>query len=104
MEEGYQTIAKVAQTDANVLITGENGTGKEVIAREIHNVSHRSNEIFVPIDISALNENLIESELFGHKRGAFTPGIVKVDTAIMTVGNGNWEQSLGFIVLKSFYG
>ena len=72
MEEVYQTIAKVAQTDANVLITGENGTGKEVIAREIHNVSHRSNEIFVPIDISALNENLIESELFGHKKGAFT--------------------------------
>ena len=72
MKEVYQTIDKVAGTDVNVLITGENGTGKEVIAREIHRLSLRSNEIFVAVDISALNENLIESELFGHKKGAFT--------------------------------
>ncbi len=72
MKDVYQTIDKVAGTDANVLITGENGTGKEVIAREIHRLSQRSKEIFVAVDISALNENLIESELFGHKKGAFT--------------------------------
>lgn len=72
MKEVYQTISKVASTDANVLITGENGTGKEVIAREIHSLSRRTDEIFVTVDISALNENLIESELFGHKKGAFT--------------------------------
>jgi len=68
----YNTIDKVAGTEANVLITGENGTGKEVMAREIHRLSGRSSEIFVSVDISALNENLIESELFGHKKGAFT--------------------------------
>lgn len=68
----YDTIDKVACTDANVFITGENGTGKEVIAREIHRLSERSREIFVGVDISSLNENLIESELFGHKKGAFT--------------------------------
>lgn len=72
MEVIYETIKKVAATDANVLITGENGTGKEVIAREIHKQSLRCHEIFVTVDISALNENLIESELFGHKKGAFT--------------------------------
>ena len=72
MELVYKAIEKVAETDANVLITGENGTGKEVIAREIHRKSMQSNEIFVSVDISALNENLIESELFGHKKGAFT--------------------------------
>ncbi|MCG8310426.1 MAG: sigma-54 dependent transcriptional regulator [Cytophagales bacterium] len=72
MEKIYATIEKVAETGANVLITGENGTGKEVIAREIHRLSGRGREIFVSVDISALNENLIESELFGHKKGAFT--------------------------------
>ena len=72
MEMVYETISKVAGTEASVLITGENGTGKEVIAREIHRLSKRLNEIFVGVDISALNENLIESELFGHRKGAFT--------------------------------
>lgn len=79
MELIYDTISKVSKTDANVLITGENGTGKEIIAREIHRLSHRGKEIFVSVDISALNENLIESELFGHKKGAFTDA--KVDRA-----------------------
>jgi two-component system response regulator HydG len=68
----YETIDKVAATEANILITGENGTGKEVLAREIHRLSDRADEIFVSVDISALNENLIESELYGHKKGAFT--------------------------------
>ncbi|MFC2097051.1 sigma-54-dependent transcriptional regulator [Bacteroidota bacterium] len=66
------TVRKVAQTEANILILGENGTGKELIARELHRLSDRSNEIFVGVDLSALNENLIESELFGHIKGSFT--------------------------------
>ncbi len=67
-----QLVSKVAKTDANILITGENGTGKEVIAREIHRQSLRANELLVTVDVSALPETLIESELFGHKKGAFT--------------------------------
>ena len=63
---------KVAKTDANVLITGENGTGKELIAREIHHLSNRSKELMVSIDMGAITETLFESELFGHIKGAFT--------------------------------
>ncbi|SHF93554.1 DNA-binding transcriptional response regulator, NtrC family, contains REC, AAA-type ATPase, and a Fis-type DNA-binding domains [Mariniphaga anaerophila] len=65
-------VRKVAQTDANVLITGDNGTGKELIARELHRHSKRSNEIMVSVDMGAISETLFESELFGHKKGAFT--------------------------------
>ena len=65
-------VRKVAKTDANVLITGENGTGKELIAQEIHRLSARSNEVMVTVDVGALAETLFESELFGHVRGAFT--------------------------------
>lgn len=65
-------VKKVAATDANILITGENGTGKELIAREIHCLSDRRNELFVMVDLSSLTETLFESELFGHKKGAFT--------------------------------
>ncbi len=65
-------VKKIADTDANVLITGENGTGKEVIAREIHYLSSRSNELMVTVDMGAIPESLFESELFGHKKGAFT--------------------------------
>ncbi|NBC81963.1 MAG: response regulator [Bacteroidetes bacterium] len=67
-----QIIGKVAKTDANILITGENGTGKEVIAREIHHQSLRANELLVSVDISSVPDTLVESELFGHKKGAFT--------------------------------
>lgn len=72
MESVLKTVAKVAKTDANVLILGENGTGKELIAQKIHELSNRKNEIFMNIDMAALNENLFESELFGYKKGAFT--------------------------------
>ncbi len=63
---------KVAKTDANVLITGENGTGKELIAQEIHRASNRAGEVLVSVDMGALSESLFESELFGHMKGSFT--------------------------------
>ena len=65
-------VQKVAKTDANVLITGENGTGKELIAHEIHRLSARSQEVLVSVDMGAITETLFESELFGHVKGAFT--------------------------------
>ena len=65
-------VKKVARTDANVLITGENGTGKELIAHEIHRLSNRSQEVMVSVDMGAITETLFESELFGHVKGAFT--------------------------------
>ena len=65
-------VKKVAGTDANVLITGENGTGKELVAREIHNLSKRSAELMVSVDMGSITETLFESELFGHVKGAFT--------------------------------
>ncbi len=66
------TLSKVAETDANVLILGENGTGKELIAREIHKQSKRGENIFIGVDVASLSENLFESEMFGHVKGAFT--------------------------------
>jgi DNA-binding NtrC family response regulator len=72
MQEVMKMVKKVAATDANVLITGENGTGKELIAKEIHDLSNRCNELFVLVDLSSLAESLFESELFGHKKGSFT--------------------------------
>lgn len=65
-------VRKVAKTTANVLITGENGTGKELIAKEIHRHSTRNNQVFVGVDMGSLQENLFESELFGHVKGSFT--------------------------------
>jgi DNA-binding NtrC family response regulator len=65
-------VRKVSKTDANVLITGENGTGKELIAHEIHRLSNRSQEVMVSVDMGAITETLFESELFGHVKGAFT--------------------------------
>lgn len=70
-------VEKVAATDANILITGENGTGKEVLANEIHRLSARSSKKMLPVDMGAITETLFESELFGHVKGAFTDA--KVD-------------------------
>lgn len=72
MQRIFQTIDRVAHTDANVLILGENGTGKELIARAIHRNSARKAESFVSVDLGSITETLFESELFGHKKGAFT--------------------------------
>jgi DNA-binding NtrC family response regulator len=72
MKDLYKTINKVASTEANVLLMGENGTGKELIAREIHRQSKRSHKDFISVDLGALSETLFESELFGHVKGAFT--------------------------------
>jgi len=68
----FKTIEKVADTDVNILILGENGTGKELVARAIHRQSARHDKVFISVDMGAINENLFESELFGHMRGAFT--------------------------------
>jgi len=72
MKSVFATIKKVAQTDANVLILGENGTGKELVARALHRNSLRKDEIFISVDLGSISETLFESELFGHEKGAFT--------------------------------
>ena len=72
MKKVMEVVKKVAATDANIFITGENGTGKELIAREIHRYSKRKNEVMIGVDMGALSESLFESELFGHTKGSFT--------------------------------
>ncbi|MCC7264794.1 MAG: sigma-54-dependent Fis family transcriptional regulator [Candidatus Latescibacteria bacterium] len=72
MQQVFGTLQKVAPTDANVLILGENGTGKELVARELHRQSPRAGEVFLSVDMGSLSESLFESELFGHVKGAFT--------------------------------
>ncbi|PKQ65926.1 sigma-54-dependent Fis family transcriptional regulator [Labilibaculum filiforme] len=71
-EKVMNVLRKVSGTHANILITGENGTGKELVAREIHRLSNRSQNVMVTVDMGSIAENLFESELFGHKKGAFT--------------------------------
>ncbi|MCW9706922.1 sigma-54-dependent transcriptional regulator [Fodinibius salsisoli] len=72
MNKVFGVIEKVADTDANVLVTGENGTGKELVARALHRRSGRSENVFISVDMGAIPEHLFESELFGHEKGAFT--------------------------------
>jgi len=72
MRELKDSIRRIAQTDSTVLITGESGTGKELVARTVHNLSRRDDKPFIPVDCSSLVENLMESELFGHVKGAFS--------------------------------
>ncbi len=72
MQDIFYKIQKIAPTDANILILGENGTGKELIAKAIYHFSNRATKPFVKVDVGALTESLFESELFGHKKGAFT--------------------------------
>lgn len=72
MQQLMKIVVKVARTDANILITGENGTGKEMLAQEIHRFSTRKEHSMVTVDMGAISESLFESELFGHERGSFT--------------------------------
>ncbi|MFC2096157.1 sigma-54-dependent transcriptional regulator [Bacteroidota bacterium] len=72
MQQVFSTINKVAKTDANILILGENGTGKELVARALHRNSLRKDEVFISVDLGSIAETLFESELFGHMKGSFT--------------------------------
>ncbi|PKL83140.1 MAG: Fis family transcriptional regulator [Ignavibacteriae bacterium HGW-Ignavibacteriae-3] len=83
----YDTITRVAKTDARILITGENGTGKELVAQEIHRQSLRSDKELIEVNCAAIHHELIESELFGHEKGSFT-GAVKQHTGKFEQANG----------------
>jgi len=86
MQKVMEVVKKVARTDANILITGENGTGKELIAKEIHRLSERYNELLVMVDLGSMSETLFESEMFGHTKGSFTDA---------------WEDRTGKIMLAN---
>jgi transcriptional regulator with GAF, ATPase, and Fis domain len=87
MREFFVSLARVAPTDVSVLVLGETGTGKELVARAIHEASSRKDQPFVVVDCAALPENLVESELFGHARGAFT-GAVNAHEGAFEAANG----------------
>ncbi|MBE0618258.1 MAG: sigma-54-dependent Fis family transcriptional regulator [Proteobacteria bacterium] len=87
MQEVYRRIRQVAPTDSTVLIHGESGTGKELVARAIHDQSHRKTRPFVAVDCTALAENLLESELFGHVKGSFT-GAIRTKVGLFKVADG----------------
>jgi two-component system, NtrC family, response regulator AtoC len=87
MLEVYKLVARVAPSTATVLVVGESGTGKELVARAIHNRSPRATKPFVPVNCTALSESLLESELFGHARGAFT-GAVAAKRGLFETANG----------------
>ncbi|MBI5042247.1 MAG: sigma-54 factor interaction domain-containing protein, partial [Nitrospirae bacterium] len=88
MKEVFGILEKVSKTDATVLISGETGTGKELVAKAIHENSLRSKKPFVVIDCSAIARNLIESELFGHEKGAFTGAVSARQGAFETANGG----------------
>jgi DNA-binding NtrC family response regulator len=87
MTQVFELVKKAARTEANILVLGESGTGKELIARAVHANSARAAQAFVPVDCASLPEQLLESELFGHERGAFT-GAVRSKPGLMEVARG----------------
>jgi two-component system nitrogen regulation response regulator GlnG len=87
MQEIYRTVARLTTTDLTVMVTGESGTGKELIARALHDYGKRRTGPFVAINMAAIPRELIESELFGHERGAFTGALAR--------GVGRFEQAAG---------
>ena len=87
VQEVFRMINLIAPTDSTVLIQGESGTGKEIVARSIHNRSHRRDRPFIPVNCSAFTESLLESELFGHVRGAFT-GAIENKQGLFRAANG----------------
>jgi DNA-binding NtrC family response regulator len=89
MQAVYRLVAQCAPTNSTVLLTGESGTGKELIARAIHYNSLRKDSPFVPVDCNSLSENLLESELFGHVKGAFTGAVANKKGMFEVVGNGS---------------
>ena len=91
MQEIYRTVARLTTTDLTVMITGESGTGKELVARALHDYGRRRGGPFVAINMAAIPRELIESELFGHERGAFTGALNR--------GVGRFEQAAGGIEL-----
>src|SRR5437660_11396478 len=86
MAQVFELVKKAARSEANILVLGESGTGKELIARAVHANSPRAAQAFVPVDCASLPENLLESELFGHEKGAFT-GAVNAKRGLMEVGD-----------------
>ena len=87
MQNVFKTIAKITKTNYTVLITGESGVGKELVAKAIHDFSQRSESPFVPINMASLPKDLIESELFGYEKGAFT-GAEKKNLGFFEKANG----------------
>jgi len=88
MQEVYELILKAAGTDANVIILGESGTGKELVARAVHNMSARADKVFVPVNCGAIPETLVESEFFGHRKGAFTGAHIDKTGYLHTASGG----------------
>jgi DNA-binding NtrC family response regulator len=89
MQAVYRLVAQCAPTNSTVLLTGESGTGKELIARAIHYNSARADKPFIPVDCNSLSENLLESELFGHVKGAFTGAVANKKGMFEVAGNGS---------------
>lgn len=88
MQTLFSDMQKISSTDVTVLIRGESGTGKELVAKALHNLSHRKNQPLISVNCAAIPENLIESELFGHEKGAFTGAVSARDGLIFAANNG----------------